>query len=155
MSMRAFAVSMLALFLPAMTLSFPALATFKYCNNFKYDLHVAIAYETKDGFTSEGWAGVKPNSCYEDKEVNGPITFYYHAETDAIPGADGKSTTWLWGNRRAFSVLNKPFKITHAEFKAEGGRFAEFSGPYTLGVANGLATITFGDGSSGVSLSVQ
>jgi uncharacterized membrane protein len=153
--MRAYAVSMLALFSATVTLSFPALATFKYCNEFKHDLHIAIAYETKDGFTSEGWTGVKANSCYEDKELVGPITFYYHAETDAIPGGDGKSTTWNWGNRRAFSVLNKPFKITHAEFKAGGGRFAEFSGPYTLGSANGLATLTFKEGASSVALSTK
>jgi uncharacterized membrane protein len=134
--------------------SSPALASFKYCNNFKYDIHVAIAYETADGFVSEGWTGVKANSCWEDKDIVSPITFYYHAETDAIPVGDGK-TTWNWGNRRAFCVLNKPFKITHAEFKAKDGRFAEFSGPYTLGAKNGLATITFADGSASVSLSTQ
>lgn len=135
--------------------SSPALADFKYCNNFKYDIHVAIAYETKDGFVSEGWTGVRANSCFEDKEIVGPITFYYHAETDAIKNAEGGSTKWDWGNRRAFCVLNKPFKITHAEFKADGGRFAEFTGPYTLGVEKGRAEITFGEGTSSVSLSVN
>jgi uncharacterized membrane protein len=143
------------LFLLIVGASSPALATMKYCNNFKYDIHVALAFETKDGFTSEGWTGIKANTCWEDNGVVPPITFYYHAETDAIPTGDGKKTTWYWGDRRAFSVLNEPFKITHAEFKAKGGRFAEFSGPYTLGAKDGLAEITFGDGKSSVSLSTK
>ena len=53
--------------------SSPALATIKYCNNFKYDIHIAIAYETPDGFVSEGWTGVKANSCWEDKDIVSPI----------------------------------------------------------------------------------
>jgi uncharacterized membrane protein len=142
------------LFLLIVGANSPALATFKYCNNFKYDIHIAIAYETADGFVSEGWTGVKANTCWEDKDIVSPITFYYHAETDAISDGDGK-TTWSWGNRRAFCVLNKPFKITHAEFKVKDGRFAEFSGPYELGAKDGVAEITFGDGTSSVSLSIK
>ncbi len=135
--------------------AFPSVASakIKYCNDFKYDLHIALAYETDDGFTSEGWTGVKANSCWEDDKIAGPLTFYYHAETDAIPDKSGGKTVWNWGNRRAFSVINTPFKITHAEFKAKDGRFAEFSGPYTLGAATDNATITFAEGTSSVSLS--
>jgi hypothetical protein len=80
-------------------------------------------------------------------------SLYYHAETDAIPAHNGKSITWDWGNRRAFSVLNKPFKILYSEFKAEGGRFAEFSGPVTLeDPASTQATISFAEGSSKVEI---
>ena len=130
----------------------PALAKIKFCNTFKHDLHIAIAYETKDGFVSEGWTGVKANSCYEDTDYAALTSFYYHAETDAIPVEGGNTTTWDWGNRRAFSVLNKPFKIAHAEFKPAGGRFAEFSGPIELDSAAKEATISFAEGTSSVSI---
>jgi uncharacterized membrane protein len=130
----------------------PALAKIKFCDTFKYDLHIAIAYETSDGFVSEGWTGVKAGACVEDDDYASLTSFYYHAETDAIPVGKGKSTTWDWGNRRAFSVLNKPFKITHAEFKAEGGRLAEFTGPETLPSAAIEATISLAEGSSTVSI---
>jgi uncharacterized membrane protein len=150
MTMRRVAV---CLFLLLAGASSPAFAVMKYCNNFKYDIHIALAFETNDGFTSEGWTGIKANTCWEDKDIVPPFTFYYHAETDAIPAEGGK--TWTWGEQRAFSVLNKPFKIKNAEFKAKGGRFAEFNGPYTLGAKNGLAEITFGDGTASVSLSVK
>ena len=144
----------ICLFLLIVGASSPALAKMKYCNNFKYDIHIALVFETKAGFTSEGWTGIKANSCWEDSDIVPPFTFYYHAETDAIPVGDGK-TTWTWGDRRAFCVLNETFKITHAEFKAKGGRFAEFNGPYTLGSKDGQAEIDFGDGTSSVSLSIQ
>ena len=29
--------------------STPALAGIKYCNNFKHNIHIALAFETKDG----------------------------------------------------------------------------------------------------------
>ena len=142
------------LFLLIFGASSPALAMMKYCNNFKYDIHIALVFETKDGFVSEGWTGIKANSCWEDNDIVSPFTFYYHAETDAIPTGDSNKT-WSWGDRRAFCVLNETFKITHAEFKTKGGRFTEFNGPYTLGAKNGQAAITFGDGTSSVSLSVK
>jgi hypothetical protein len=42
-----------------------------------------------------------------------------------------------------------------AEFKAKGGLFAEFNGPYTLGAKDGLAEIALGDGTASVSLVVK
>ena len=104
---------------------------------------------------SEGWTGIKANSCWEDKDIVPPVTFYYHAETDAIPTGDGKTNTWTWGEQRAFCVLNETFKLSRAEFKAKGGRFAEFSGPYTLGAKGAEAEIDFGDGTVSVKLSIQ
>jgi uncharacterized membrane protein len=35
----------------------PALAKLKFCNNFKYAIHIAIAYETSSGWVSDGWTG--------------------------------------------------------------------------------------------------
>ena len=120
-----------------------------------HNIHIALAFETKDGFVSEGWTGIKANSCWEDKEIVPPVTFYYHAETDAIPIDGGGTKTWTWGSQRAFCVLNELFKLSRAEFKAKGGRFAEFSGPYTLGSKDAQAEIDFGDGTASVKLSIR
>ena len=135
--------------------SAPALAGIKYCNNFNHNIHIALAFETKGGFVSEGWTGIKANSCWEDKDIIPPVTFYYHAETDAIPIDGGGTKTWTWGSQRAFCVLNELFKLSRAEFKAKGGRFAEFSGPYTLGSKDAQAEIDFGDGTASVKLSIR
>jgi uncharacterized membrane protein len=130
----------------------PADAKIKFCNNFKYAIHIAIAYETSKGWVSEGWTGVKPESCYDDSDYDEITAFFYHAETDAIDTGGGKTTTWSWGNERAFSVLNKPFKITNAEYKAEGGRFAEFSGPVKFNHPQTVVTLTFVENKTTVSI---
>jgi len=62
----------------------PALAKLKFCNNFKYAIHIAIAYETSSGWVSDGWTGVKPDSCYDSPDYSELTSFFYHAETDAI-----------------------------------------------------------------------
>ncbi len=129
----------------------PAFAKIKFCNNFKYAIHIAIAYETSKGWISDGWTGVKPNSCYDDADYADITTFFYHAETDAIDTDDGK-TTWLWGNDRAFSVTNKPFKFENAEYKAKDARFAEFSGPVKFNHPSTVVTLTFVEKSTTVSI---
>jgi uncharacterized membrane protein len=130
----------------------PAFAKIKFCNNLKYALHIAIAYETSNGCVSEGWTGVKPNSCYEDDDFSELTSFFYHAETDAIDTSDGKKTTWTWGNNRAFSVANKPFKFANAEYKAKDARFAEFSGPVKFNHPSTVVTLTFVENSTTVSI---
>lgn len=130
----------------------PAFAKIKFCNNFKYAIHIAIAYETSKGWISDGWTGVKPNSCYDDTDYADVTSFFYHAETDAIDTGGGNKTTWSWGNDRAFSVLNKPFKIENAEYKAKDARFAEFSGPVKFNHPSTVVTLTFIENSTTISI---
>jgi uncharacterized membrane protein len=130
----------------------PAFAKIKFCNNFKYAIHIAIAYETSKGWISDGWTGVKPNSCYDDTDYADVTSFFYHAETDAIDTGGGNKTTWSWGNDRAFSVLSKPFKIENAEYKAKDARFAEFSGPVKFNHPSTVVTLTFIENSTTISI---
>ncbi|MGE5261512.1 MAG: DUF1036 domain-containing protein [Actinomycetota bacterium] len=130
----------------------PALAKIKFCNNFKYALHIAIAHETSNGWVSEGWTGVKPNECYEDDDYSEITSFFYHAETDAIDTGDNNKTTWSWGNNRAFSVTNKPFKFANAEYKAKDAHFAEFSGPVKFNHPSTVVTLTFVENSTTISI---
>ena len=104
--MRVFAVMLLLV-----ASGSPAFAKIKFCNDFKYAIHIAVAYETSKGWISNGWTGVKPTPATRIPTIPTSRRFFYHAETDAIDTGDGDKTTWSWGNDRAFSVLNKPFKI--------------------------------------------
>jgi uncharacterized membrane protein len=130
----------------------PAFAKVKFCNNFKYALHIAIAFETSKGWVSEGWTGVKPNECYEDDDYSELTSFFYHAETDAIETGDGKKTTWSWGNKRSFSVMNKPFKLDNADSQAKDARLADFSGPVKFNHPWTLVTLTFVENSTTISV---
>ncbi len=130
----------------------PAVAKLKFCNNFKYPLHIAIAYETSKGWVSAGWTGVKPNSCYEDDDYAELTSFFYHAETDAIDTGDGNKTTWSWGNKRSFSVMNKPFKLSNADTQAEGARLADFSGPIKFNHPWTTVTLTFVENTTTISI---
>ena len=133
-------------------LSSPALAKLKFCNNFKYPIHIAIAYETSKGWVSEGWTGVKPNSCYEDDDYSELTSFFYHAETDAIDTGDGNKTTWSWGNKRSFSVMNKPFKTANADTQDKDGRLADFSGPVKFNHPWTVVTLTFVENTTTISV---
>ena len=130
----------------------PALAKIKFCNDFKHAIHIALAYETSNGWVSDGWTGVKPDSCFDDTKHTDLTSFYYHAMTDPIPTEDGKKTTWSWGNQRAFSVADKVFTFQNAEIKAKGARLAEFSGPVKFNSASTVATLTFVEGETTVSI---
>ncbi len=130
----------------------PAFAKVKFCNNFKYALHIAIAFETSKGWVSEGWTGVKPNACYEDDDYSELTSFFYHAETDAIDTGNGDKTTWSWGNKRSFSVMNKPFKIDSANSQAKDARLAEFSGPVKFNHPWTVVTLTFVENSTTISV---
>jgi uncharacterized membrane protein len=74
----------------------PAFAKIKFCNDFKHALHIAVVYETSNGWVFEGWTGVKPNSCYEDNDYSELTSFFYHAETDAIDTGGGNKNNWTW-----------------------------------------------------------
>jgi uncharacterized membrane protein len=130
----------------------PAFAKIKFCNNFKYAIHLAIAYETSKGWVSEGWTGVKPNSCYEDEDYAELTSFFYHAETDAIDTGNGDKTTWSWGNKRSFSVMNKPFKIANADTQDKDARMADFSGPVKFNHPWTVVTLTFVENTTTISV---
>ena len=60
------------------------IAKIKFCNNFEHAIHIALAYEASKGWVSDGWTGVRANSCFEDADHTELTSFLYHAETDAI-----------------------------------------------------------------------
>jgi tetratricopeptide (TPR) repeat protein/uncharacterized membrane protein len=132
--MRAFAALLLLIASCA-----PALATVKVCNQFSHPLHLAFAYEGKDGWTSDGWLTVAPNACEIDTQHPDLTSFYYRAESDTYGG--NKWTTW--GSDREFSVKDGNFKLDHAEQKVPDGRFVKFNGPDSYIDPFTVVTLTF------------
>ncbi len=117
----------------------PAAATIKVCNQFRHTIHLAFAYEAKDGWVSEGWLTVAPNACEIDTQHPDVTSFYYRAESDTY--GDNKWSTW--GSNREFSVKDGNFKLDHAEQKAPGGRFVQFNGPDSYIDPFTVVTLTF------------
>ncbi len=117
----------------------PALATIKVCNQFSHPIHLAFAYEAKDGWVSDGWLTVAPNACAIDTQHPDLTSFYYRAESDTY--GDNKWSTW--GNNREFSVKDGNFKLDRAEQQAPGGRFVKFNGPDSYIDPLTTVTLTF------------
>ena len=117
----------------------PVLATIKVCNQFSHPIHLAFAYEAKDGWTSDGWLTIAPNACEIDTQHLDLTSFYYRAEFDTY--GDNKWSTW--GNNREFSVKDGNFRFDHAEQKTPGGRWVKFNGPDSYIDPLTMVTLTF------------
>ena len=117
----------------------PVLATIKVCNQFSHPVHLAFAYEAKDGWTSDGWLTIAPNACEIDTQHLDLTSFYYRAESDTY--GDNKWSTW--GNNREFSVKDGNFRLDHAEQKTPGGRLVKFNGPDSYIDPLTMVTLTF------------
>jgi len=84
--------------------SAPARADLKLCNNSPSVVQAAIGYKDKDGWASEGWWTVKPNSC--SGILKGALIaryYYIYAVDDKKVGAwPGKSLMCIKG--QAFTI---------------------------------------------------
>ena len=128
------------------------LAKIKFCNNFEHAIHIALAYEASKGWVSAaGPALGRTHASKTQITRNSPRSSTTPRPTPSTR-EDGKKTTWSWGNERAFSVTNKPFKFEDAEVKAKGARFAEFSGPVKINRPSTAVTLTFVENKTTVSI---
>jgi tetratricopeptide (TPR) repeat protein len=101
-----------------------ALAKIQFCNDFEHPIFVALAYQQKGEWITEGWLEVDVNSCVIDPKHQDVTSFYYYCETNTF---DKKS--WNWGKDKQFSVKNDDFTLHNADKPQPGGRFLKFSGP--------------------------
>jgi tetratricopeptide (TPR) repeat protein len=110
-----------------------AFAAIKLCNEFEHTVRFAVAFQTRDGWVSEGWVTVPSKSCQSDPKHSDLTEFYWRGETDWIKSRDGRAKTkWSWGKMRSFSVKDAPFAFTNADQKVRGGRLEAFAGPVTV-----------------------
>lgn len=100
----------------------PSLVAF--CNEFKQTVHLAIAYQVGDVWTSEGWKTLKPNTCETETRHPDLLTFYYRAESDVY---DGQRMTF--GANRDFAVRKNDFVIQKADNKVKDAEMRKFNGP--------------------------
>ncbi len=82
----------------------PALADLKLCNNTVSTVGVALGYKDQQGWASEGWWNVSPNSC--ETLLKGPLIarYYYIFAVDYDKGGS-------WGGKAMMCTRDKLFTI--------------------------------------------
>ncbi len=67
------------------------------------DTFIAVGYQTKEGWVSEGWFLARPGRCHTfRKKLKGPFFYYF---------AYSKTKSQTWQGKSPFCVSTKPFQI--------------------------------------------
>jgi tetratricopeptide (TPR) repeat protein/uncharacterized membrane protein len=127
--------------------SWQASAQLQFCNEYAEPVRFAIAYETPEGWVSEGWIKVAPKDCADTKYDN-LTEFYWTGETDWRDVGGGKRERTSWGKARQFSVTDKSFTLKNADQKLKGARRAGFSGPVTVNTPSSVVVAIQTEGGS-------
>jgi uncharacterized membrane protein len=86
---------------------------------------VALAYEVRGAFVSQGWWKIAPNACQTVEITFDGGALYYRAESAAY--RKGRETLHHnWGNQRQLFVANKEFRFDNAERSRRSARPAMF-----------------------------
>jgi uncharacterized membrane protein len=113
------------------------------CNDIGAPIHVAFAYQARDGFTASGWWNVEVNECRPVDFLFDGDTLYYSANSDGY--RDGRMTSRdHWGNKRELFVTRAKFDFDNADRSRRGTRPEMFSSyEVPQGFVGKPATITF------------
>ncbi len=86
------------------TLATPALADLKLCNMTSSRIGVAIGYKDQQGWVSEGWWNVGPQSC--EVLLKGALIarFYYVHAVDYDRGGEWSGTDFMCSDDKAFTI---------------------------------------------------
>jgi tetratricopeptide (TPR) repeat protein len=103
----------------------PALAGVRFCNKFAHHVRFAVAYQTPEGWVTEGWVDVDPGACVIDEKHADLTDFLWTAES-GVYSNDGKQVRRIWGKGKQFSVKDGPFTLKGADKKLKGARLAAF-----------------------------
>jgi len=96
------------------------------CNDIRAPIHVAFAYQDRDGFTASGWWNVEGNECRPVDFLFDGDTLYYSANSDGY--RDGRETSRdHWGNKRELFVTRAKFGFENADRSRRGTRPEMFS----------------------------
>lgn len=121
-----------------------AFATIKFCNDFEHVVQFALAYQSKDGWVSEGWVRVESKACQTDSKHPDLTEFYWRGETDWIKTRGGR-TKWSWGKDREFAVKDTSFSLTNSDQKIKGAHLVGFIGPVKINAPSVEVTLTIVD----------
>jgi|SRR5579871_502826 len=128
-----------------------AQADILFCNKFKVQIWIAIAYPQSDGsWLSRGWISPNPNECLSFDSALHIRTFYYRAVSQPFYER-GRRHTMQWGRGKAFAVWdNDNFEYWNAQYKVLNSTLENFSqGPVASGRGDvwlDKVTVTFGPG---------
>lgn len=134
---------LVTVFLLSLALSSPAFAGVRFCSNFPHPVRFAVAYQTAQGWVSEGWVEVAPQGCVDDTKHADLTDFLWTAESDPYI-SNGKEVKTAWGKGHSFSVKNGNFTLKNADKKSKGARLAEFNGPFSFTLPAIVATVELG-----------
>jgi phage-related tail fiber protein len=122
-----------------------------FCNHFKVQIWVAIAYQQSDGnWLSRGWINPNPNQCLSFDTALHVRTFYYRAISMPYY-QNGHTFKMAWGKGKYFAVWDSDnFEYWNAQNRVLNSTLEAFSAaPVATGkgdvwIKNG--TVTFGPG---------
>ena len=101
---------------PVFTLlmSRPAAADFRLCNNTASRVGIAVGYKDRDGWTTEGWWNVAPQTC--ETLYKGALSsrFYYIQAIDYDRGGE-------WAGKSVMCTTDKSFTIRGVQDCARRG----------------------------------
>jgi uncharacterized membrane protein len=82
----------------------PALADLRVCNNTPSRIGVSVGYRDPQGWLTEGWFNLRPNSC--EAVLKGDLTFryYYVYGVDYERGGEWSGASYMCTREREFTV---------------------------------------------------
>ena len=82
----------------------PALADFKLCNSTTSRIGVAIGYEQKSGWSTEGWWNIPAQSCETILRGAPPSRYLYVYAIDYDRGGDWSGSSFMCTHDKSFRI---------------------------------------------------
>lgn len=90
--------------LPVMTAPTPAHADLKLCNSTESRVGVAVGYQDKDGWATEGWWNIASQTCETLLKGDVPSRFIYIHAVDYDRGGEWVGTNFMCTNDKSFAI---------------------------------------------------
>ena len=121
-----------------------ALAAVQFCNKLERPVHFSVAYQSPQGWVSQGWFSTDPQDCVTPQNLADLTDFFWTAETGPYM-QNGEEVKTTWGEGRTFSVMefkDSPFTVNNADKRQKKTRPNPFSGPVSFDLPAIVATVT-------------
>ena len=124
------------------------------CNDIRAPIHVAFAYQARDGVTASGWWNVEANECRPVDFLFEGSAFYYSANSDSY--RDGREVSRdHWGNKEMLFVTKTKFDFDDAAHSRRGTRpqmFSTYEIPQSFQGKPATITLHFVHGSTTINI---
>ena len=121
-----------------------ALAAVQFCNKFECPVHFSVAYQSPQGWVSQGWFSTDPKDCVTPQSLADLTDFFWTAETGPYM-LNGEEVKTTWGKGKTFSVKDFkdfPFTVNNADKRQNKTRPNPFAGPVSFDGSAIVATVT-------------